>query len=81
MLDAVHQHGLTQVQFNMSCAGLSSLPDFIDPIIAKEIHQEAQRRNIQIAAVSGTFNMIHPNTEERQLGLKRLRTLAAEMIF
>lgn len=77
VLDAVDQHGLTQVQFNMSCAGLSFLPDFIDPVIAKKIYNETHARNIQIAAVSGTFNMIHPNMEERQLGLKRLHTLAA----
>jgi sugar phosphate isomerase/epimerase len=61
----------------MSCAGLSSLPDFIDPIIAKKIYQETQIRNIQISSVSGTFNMIHPDVDERQSGLERLRTLAS----
>lgn len=77
VLEAVQQHGLTQVQFNMSCAGLSSLPDSIDPVIAQKIYHETQVRNIQIAAVSGTFNMIHPDVKERQSGLNRLRTLAA----
>jgi sugar phosphate isomerase/epimerase len=77
ILDRVQEHGLTQVQFNMSCAGLSSLPDFIDPVIAKKIYAETSKRNIQIAAVSGTFNMIHPDVKERKTGLKGLRTLAA----
>lgn len=77
VLDAVQQHGLTRVQFNMSCAGLSALPDSIDPVIAQKIYHETQIRNIQIAAVSGTFNMIHPDVKERQSGLNRLRTLAA----
>jgi len=36
----------------MSCAGLSSLPDFIDPVIAKKFMPK-QVKNIQIAAVSG----------------------------
>lgn len=77
VLDSIYIHGLHQVQFNMSCAGLSSLPDFIDPLIAQKIHHETRIRNIQIAAVSGTFNMIHPDVAERQLGLNRLATLAA----
>jgi len=76
-LDRVQEHGLTQVQFNMSCAGLPSLPDFIDPAMAKKIYAETSKRNIQIAAVSGTFNMIHPDVKERKAGLKGLRTLAA----
>ena len=77
VLNVICMHGLTQVQFNMSCAGLSSLPDFIDPVIVQKIHHETRLRNIQVAAVSGTFNMIHPDRTERQLGLKRLHTLAA----
>lgn len=77
ILDDVQQYGLKHIQFNMSCAGLPSLPDFIDPLTAKKIHHETHARNIHIAAVSGTFNMIHPNIEKRQLGLKRLNTLAA----
>ena len=77
VLDAIHQHGLTKVQFNMSCAGLASLPDCIDPLIAQEIYEQTSIRNIQIVAVSGTFNMVHRNAEERKLGLKRLRALAA----
>ena len=77
VLDRVHRHALTQVQFNMSCAGLASMPDYIDPAIAKKIYKETYKRNIQIAAVSGTFNMIHPDVKERETGLKKLRALAA----
>jgi sugar phosphate isomerase/epimerase len=76
-LDAVLDHGLTKVQFNMSNAGIPSLPDFINPEIEEKIIHETRLRNIQIVAVSGTFNMIHPNVAERKLGLSRLRTLAA----
>lgn len=77
VLDGVCEHGLNSLQFNMSCAGLSPFPDFIDPAIAQKIHHETSRRHIEITAVSGTFNMIHPNLEERRLGLERLNTLAA----
>ena len=76
-LDAVNENHVSTIQFNMSCAGLSSMPDFIDPVIAEKIYHETHIRNIEIAAVSGTFNMIHPNLEERRLGIQRLEVLAA----
>ncbi len=77
VLDCVQKHGLTLVQFNVACVELLSLPDVIEPAIAKKIYLETQQRNIRIAAVSGTFNMIHPNVAERKSGLKRLGILAA----
>lgn len=77
VFDAVQAHGLSAVQFNLACAGLPSLPDEIDPALAGEIRRAAEKRGIEIAAVSGTFNMIHPDPQVRQAGLRRLRVLAA----
>jgi sugar phosphate isomerase/epimerase len=73
---AVTEQGLSCVQFNMTCAGLPSMPDQIEPGIAKSIHQEALRQGVTIAAVSGTFNMVDPDIEKRKAGLRRLRVLA-----
>jgi sugar phosphate isomerase/epimerase len=75
-LDAVRAHGLDCVQFNMACVGLPSLPDRIDAEICARIRCEMAVRDIEMAAVSGTFNMIHPDPEHRRLGLRRLRVLA-----
>ena len=75
-LDAVRSHGLDCVQFNLACAGLPSLPVRIDAAICERIRREAALREITIAAVSGTFNMIHPDPLERRTGLERLRVLA-----
>lgn len=77
VLDAVKAHGLDYVQFNMACAGLPSMPDQIDPKLCDGIHQEMLGRNLTMVAVSGTFNMIHPDLNERQRGLRRLGILAA----
>jgi len=77
MLDAVVGHGLHCVQFNFSCAGLPNLPERIEPALLKKIQQSMQARNITLAAISGTFNLIHPDPQERQDGLKRLPVLAA----
>jgi sugar phosphate isomerase/epimerase len=75
-LDAVGRHGLDCVQFNMTCAGLPALPDKIDPGLCKAIREALAARRIHMAAVSGTFNMIHPVPSIRRDGLNRLRTLA-----
>jgi sugar phosphate isomerase/epimerase len=77
VLDAVASHGLDCVQFNMSCAGLPSLPERIEPSLCGRIAGAMAARGLTMAAVSGTFNMIHPDIERRQDGLRRLAVLAA----
>jgi sugar phosphate isomerase/epimerase len=77
VLDAVAAHGIRSVQFNMACAGLPSMPDEISPALARRIARASASRGISIAAVSGTFNVIHPDTAQRDTGLRRLDVLAA----
>jgi len=77
VFDAVREHQLDCVQFNMACAGLPTLPDDIDPSLAIRIHEATMCRGIEIAAVSGTYNMVHPDPKVRLAGLRRLRTLAS----
>jgi sugar phosphate isomerase/epimerase len=76
-LDAVKAHRLDCVQFNMTCAGLPTLPEKIDPTLVDHIRGEMARRGIAIAAISGTFNMIDPNVGKRREGLRRLEVLAS----
>jgi len=77
IFDAVVAHELHCVQFNMACVGLPSLPDHIEDNVIAHIRMEAASRKISIAAVSGTYNMIHPDPMQRQAGLQRLRVLAS----
>jgi sugar phosphate isomerase/epimerase len=76
VLDAVKSHGLDCIQFNMVCAGLPSMPDELDPGLARRIGHAIRARGIDMAAVSGTFNMIHPDPAQRRIGLRRLGVLA-----
>src|SRR6185436_2860859 len=74
VFDAVAQHGLRCVQFNFSSAGLPTVPEAVDPPLVERIRRAA--RSLSIAAVSGTFNMIHPDARHRRDGLRRLTLLA-----
>src|SRR5215203_1394080 len=76
VFDALVGYGLGDAQFNMSVAGLSSLPDEIAPALADRVRVAAAGRQIALVAVSGTFNMIHPDEEVRRDGLRRLGVLA-----
>jgi len=76
VFDAVAKHRLHQVQFNFACVGLPSLPDQIDLELADRICDAASQRRIAIAAVSGTFNMIHPDLAQRRDGLRKLGVIA-----
>ena len=77
VFDAVREHQLDCVQFNMACAGLPTLPDDIAPSLAIRIHDASMSRGIEIAAISGTYNMIHPDIKVREVGLRRLQVLAS----
>jgi len=76
VLDAVAEHGIRSVQFNMACAGMASMPDAIAPAIAERIAAACAARGIAMVAVSGTFNVIHPDERVRTDGFRRLGVLA-----
>lgn len=83
-LDAVRAHGLGAVQFDLTSAGLPGMseqeadgPAWIDVEQAAAIRAELAARRITMAAVSGTFNIIHPDETVRREGVRRLRELAA----
>jgi sugar phosphate isomerase/epimerase len=53
------------------------MPDEIAPALADRVREAAAERQIDLVAVSGTFNMIHPDAEVRRDGLRRLGALAS----
>jgi sugar phosphate isomerase/epimerase len=76
-LDAVRQSGLRTIQFNMALAGGPSMPEAIPDELALEIHQAMTERGLRMAAVSGTYNMAHPDPDVRADGRRRLGALIA----
>jgi len=75
VFDAVKQSGYEVAQFNMACLGMPSMPETIAPAIADEIAKASAASGVAIAAISGTYNMIHPDPAVRANGLARLATI------
>jgi sugar phosphate isomerase/epimerase len=74
-LDAVAACGVRSVQFDLACAGLPTLPAQITPALCAQVRDAFAARGLTMAALSETFNMIHPEPTERAEGLRRLRVL------
>ena len=76
-LDCVVNHGMNCVQFNLSSAGVTEMPTHIDSELCDKIREEMGARNITMTALGGTYNMIHPDVQRRDDGLRKLRVLAS----
>ncbi len=76
-LDAVADHGLGCMQFDLSSARLTHFPDRIDEGVCDSIRGEMSTRKITMSAINGMYNMIDPDNEKRQNGLRFLETVAS----
>lgn len=76
-LETVVAHGLSCAQFGFDDIGLPEMPDAIDPAVCDLICQKFAAHGVTMAALSGTWNMIHPDLPMREAGLRRLEVLAA----
>ncbi len=77
VLTAARKAGYETVQFNMACLGLPAMPDAIPGDVAREIAAASHATGVAIAALSGTYNMIHPDVSVRVDGMMRLGTIMA----
>jgi sugar phosphate isomerase/epimerase len=76
-LDAVAAHNLDAAQFNPSLLGGSSLPESLAGADADRVAAAHAERGIAMVAVSGTYNMAHPDAARRADGARRLARLIA----
>jgi sugar phosphate isomerase/epimerase len=76
-LQAVAGSGFSCAQFNMACAGLSPMPTVIEAPVAASIGAASSATGVSIAAVSGTYNMVHPDQAVRDRGITGLDVLAS----
>lgn len=77
VLDAIQAHGVQQIQFDMVCAGLPEMPEEIDAATIARVRAAATQRGLVLAGLSGMYNMIHPDLEQRAAGLRQLGVMVA----
>ncbi|RUT31359.1 sugar phosphate isomerase/epimerase [Arsenicitalea aurantiaca] len=77
VLGGARAAGYRTVQYNLACSGLPSMPDFLPEGAAEAVGQAAAETGVSIAALSGTYNMVHPDPALRAEGLARLEIVAA----
>jgi sugar phosphate isomerase/epimerase len=76
-LAAARAAGYEAVQYNMACSGLDALPMEVPEIVAQAVQIAARHSGVEIAAVSATYNMIHPDPLEREKGRKSFAAIGA----
>jgi sugar phosphate isomerase/epimerase len=78
VLKAAAGAGYQSVQYNMACSGLGSLPDRISDDAADAVRDAARAAGVGIAAISATYNMIHPSLAIRQAGRRSFEAIASQ---
>jgi sugar phosphate isomerase/epimerase len=77
VLAALASAGFETAQYNFACSGLPSMPDDVPRDAAKAIAEASASNGVPLCAVSGTYNMAHPDPSVRAEGLRRLEVIAA----
>jgi sugar phosphate isomerase/epimerase len=77
VLGAARDAGYSAVQYNMSCSGLPALPLEIPGEAVACIAAASAQTGVAIAAVSATYNIIHPHAKVRERGRRGFEAIAA----
>jgi sugar phosphate isomerase/epimerase len=74
-LDLIVQAGGASVQLDLSSAQAETFPEALAPQAAEDICRQFSERGLEIAALSGTYNMVHPDPAVREAGAEDLERL------
>jgi sugar phosphate isomerase/epimerase len=77
VLTQARRAGYDCVQYNMACSGLAAMPEVVTQAQCADVAKAVQASGVGITAVSGTYNMIHPDPKVRADGMRRLGVLIA----
>ena len=75
LFQSIAGYGINSVQFNLSCAGLEPLPKNVPSELARRIADSANLAKVELSAISGTFNMAHPDPMDRHGNLIKFEVL------
>ena len=75
LFQSIAGYRINFVQFNLSCAGLEPLPKNVPSELAQRIADSANLAKVELSAISGTFNMAHPDPVDRRGNLIKFEVL------
>lgn len=76
LFGAIRGYGFTQVQLDLASVCGEQMPHDISQELLDEVAASRKRHRVDVVAVNGTFNMIHPDPEVRREGTARLAVVA-----
>ncbi|PVE50610.1 sugar phosphate isomerase/epimerase [Rhizobium rhizogenes] len=77
VLTAARTCGYASVQYNFACSGIGALPETIPEPVVEAIKSASAQTGVTIAAISATYNMIHPDLATREKGRASFAAIAA----
>lgn len=78
VLQAAQKAGFATVQYNMACSGIGALPYEVSADTATAIQRAARSTGVNLAAISATYNMTHPDIKIRENGRAAFKAIAAQ---
>ena len=83
VLEAVKAHGMATIELNLSSLGLATLAGTdtlplaasISEGLIQKVQSACREQGITIVSLAAYFNMIHPDKEQRNAGLRQLEPL------
>ncbi len=77
VVDAIVDAGFVATQFHASSAGEQLIAGVLEDELCARIRSAFERRKLEMAALSGTFNIIHPDSAVRDGDFRRFDGLAS----
>ncbi|MEM8900363.1 MAG: sugar phosphate isomerase/epimerase [Bacteroidota bacterium] len=77
ILEKVCTHGFHQLHINWELMGHSPLPYYIQEEEVAALQRSLSERNMKVASISCTYNMIHPHRKELIAGRKGVEAAAS----
>lgn len=76
VMKAAGAAGFHDVQYNMACSGIGSLPRSIAEVVVADIANAMRSTGVGIAGISATYNMVHPDPAVRDAGRDAFTAIA-----
>ena len=71
----MHKRNIHKTQFKMSCAGYPTIPSSYEDSTIERIKNESKNNDVDIIAISGTFNLVDPEEKRLHENIKHFKIL------